>query len=92
MANIVDYLIWRGDLTFAKSKLNIVDIVALSQLTVLDLVDCTTYGEEQTLKECAQKYFKDNPDGKPLSFFFPAQINDLFKHMGASKRFSWCKR
>lgn len=91
MANVIDYVIWRGDLSFSKSKFNYADVLALSQLTFLDLSDCVVSDGEQTLKDCAQRYFKDNPDGKPLSFFFPAGLNELFKHVGESKRFSLLK-
>lgn len=91
MSNVIDYVIWRGDLSFSKSKFNYVDVLALSQLTFLDLSDCIVSNGDQTLADCAQRYFKDNPDGKPLSFFFPAGLNELFKHIGESKRFSHLK-
>lgn len=91
MSNVIDYVTWRGDLSFSKSKFNYIDVLALSQLTFLDLSDCVVSDGNQTLKDCANKYFKDNPDGKPLSFFFPAGLNELFKCVGASKRFSLLK-
>lgn len=37
MANILDYLDWRGDLTFAQSPFNEVDNLLLSQLVYVDL-------------------------------------------------------
>ena len=37
MANISDYLKWRGDLTFKKSPFNYVDNLLISQLAYVDL-------------------------------------------------------
>ena len=37
MANILDYLDWRGDLTFEQSPFNEVDNLLLSQLVYVDL-------------------------------------------------------
>ena len=39
MANIVDYLAWRGDLTFAERPFNDVDNIVLSTLSYLDFTD-----------------------------------------------------
>ncbi|MBR1830634.1 MAG: DUF2974 domain-containing protein [Atopobiaceae bacterium] len=39
MANIVDYLAWRGDLTFAERPFNDVDNIILSTLSYLDFTD-----------------------------------------------------
>ncbi len=36
MANIMDYLMWRGDLSFAASPFNEVDNVILSELVYVD--------------------------------------------------------
>ena len=39
MSNIIDYVDWRGDLTFEQDSFNQVDAVVFSQIAMLELDD-----------------------------------------------------
>lgn len=59
MANIVDYLIWRGDLSFDASEFNEVDNLILSELIYVDFSDIVpAVGQgEISLKSASEKFF-----------------------------------
>ena len=65
MPNIMDYLEWRGDLTFAESPLCEVDNLLFCLLSYVDL-DGIVPGESQggsiTLRAAAAEYFFSHPD------------------------------
>ncbi len=60
MANINDYLEWRGDIPFSFDGLNEVDALIMSQLSYLQLEDILVEDspEEVSLKEVGKRYFK----------------------------------
>ena len=88
MANIMDYVAWRGDLSFRKSCVNEVDVVILSQIVMMDLRSCVpTHGAVQ-LSDCAKSYFMLKPEEPHIGFIIPETINDLFDAMAHSVRFS----
>ncbi len=49
MANVIDYLKWRGDLTFAQSPFNVVDNAILSMLAYVEYRDLVPAGGEETV-------------------------------------------
>ena len=60
MANMMDYLAWRGDLSFAASEFNEVDSLILSQLVYVDLdgiVPGTDTKESISLAEASESYW-----------------------------------
>ena len=87
MADLLDYVNWRGDLTFAKSKVNKVDIVILSQFVMLDLNGSVQYKTPRPLYECAEKYFSHSKKDRHIGFIIPPEINDLFLLASKSQRF-----
>lgn len=58
MSNIMDYLKWRGDLTFEKSPFNEVDNVILSELVYVDFADIIPEHGEITLDEACERFFE----------------------------------
>jgi len=91
MANLMDYLDWRGDLTFLQAPFNEVDNLILAELAFVDLhgiVPTIGEGEGVTLKDAAARYFADGR-GKVLesSVLVPALIPDMLEKMCASARF-----
>lgn len=58
MANLFDYLTWRGDLTFAQAPLNEVDCLIFSRFSYLQLDNIvpTSFTDTLTLEKCWQKY------------------------------------
>ncbi len=60
MANLFDYLSWRGDLSFAQAPLNEVDNLVLCKLCCPDLRGCVPAPEEGapvTLAQASRRYF-----------------------------------
>ena len=64
MANLYDYLDWRGDLTFAQSPLNEVDSLIFSWIAYVEwdgVLPPPGEGVPLSLKEAAQRYFEIHP-------------------------------
>lgn len=86
MADIFDYIEWRGDLTFEQDPLNEVDNIILTRLSYLSYKGMVS--EELTefvfLKDIAKKY-KTNPKNVEYSLF----ENDykLLKTLGETERY-----
>lgn len=59
MANIIDYLHWRGDLPFSYSPLNEVDSLIFSELVYLNFQGIAEGYRGITLREAAEKYFAE---------------------------------
>lgn len=87
MPNILDYVVWRGDLSFKKSKFNCVDAAVFSQIIFLDLTKSVAFRSTISLSDCADKHFSHVDKSKPLGLIIPIMINDLFSLMANSKRF-----
>ena len=68
MANILDYLDWRGDLTLRQDPFNEVDNLLLSELAFVDfrgIVPAFT-GVSVSLREAAESYFARFPRGEKI--------------------------
>ncbi|MBP5307703.1 MAG: DUF2974 domain-containing protein [Clostridia bacterium] len=87
MANISDYVKWRGDLSFKKSPPNDVDIVILSQIVLNDLSKCVPKRGGITLKDCAEKFFSTRKKVKKPGLIIPAAIPLIFGEMADTARF-----
>jgi len=57
MADILEYLDWRGDITFDNSPFNDVDNLILAQIAYTDLEGVMTQDEELSIEEVAGIYF-----------------------------------
>lgn len=91
MANLMDYLDWRGDLTFLQAPFNEVDNLILAELAFVDLqgiVPGIGEGEGVALRDAAARYFADGRD-KVLesSVLVPELIPAMLEKMCASARF-----
>lgn len=91
MANILDYLDWRGDLTLDRSPFNEVDNLILTELSFVDFGGIVPPpGEAGTvpLWAAAEAYFTKT-EGKPIDMgvLVPDQIPELLRRMAASARF-----
>ena len=60
--NILDYLKWRGDLTFKQDPFNIVDNVILSQMAYTVFDPYVTEKGSYTVKEISDMYFKEHTE------------------------------
>lgn len=87
MANIVDYLKWRGDITFKQSPFNEVDNLILSELSYIEISKKNAL-KKLTVKE-AITFYLEKYDEKDLAkkFVFSTNPYYFFKSLADSKRF-----
>ena len=91
MANILDYLDWRGDLTLAQDPFNEVDNLILAELSFVDfggIVPGPGEGRAVPLWKAAEAYFAKT-EGRPIDMgvLVPNQIPELLRRTAASPRF-----
>lgn len=92
MANILDYLDWRGDLTLNAAPFNEVDNLILAELSFLDfagIVPTPGEGGGIPLHQAAELFFARVPDGEKIDMgvLVPDAIPALLRKMAASDRF-----
>ncbi|MCR5397122.1 MAG: DUF2974 domain-containing protein [Lachnospiraceae bacterium] len=58
MANIVDYVLWRGDYTFEKEKCNLIDNFIFCQLSYIDMTDVFEENDRFTIGQVWEKIGK----------------------------------
>ena len=93
MSNLIDYVIWRGDLTFSDNRFNAVDNFILSMITYIDY-DKVFINYNPRVKfsmaVAAKEFCKTTSDKDVhLGVLMPSQnIRKIFELMGRSKRFS----
>ena len=70
MANLSDYVLWRGDLPFEVRPFNAVDALILCQLSYLNFSDIVPaqFTDGITLREAARIYGADSTRGTPEEF------------------------
>ena len=88
MANIMDYLDWRGDLTFAERGFNEVDNLLLAELCFLDFdgIVPAEFDAPVLLPEAVARYDALRAD-VTMGVLVPGQIPALGRKMAASARF-----
>lgn len=92
MTNMLDYLEWRGDLTFSVAPFNLVDNEVFTQLCFMDLSGIVPEKLEDgwvSLSTAAKEYF----DGRgkeitSLGAIIPYQIVHLFERAAACRRYA----
>lgn len=90
MANIIDYVAWRGDLPFSISPFNDVDALILAELSYIDYADVVPEDMRKTitLSEAAKRYFEMRPYREgALGVLVPDVLQDLLLKAGDSRRF-----
>ena len=89
MSNIIDYLNWRGDLSFKNSPFCPVDSLILTRLSYFDFSDLFNFYEEEiTIKEAYDRFSKIDISNRKVL------IDDdltLFPMLAESVRFKSCK-
>ena len=91
MNNLLDYIYWRGDLTFEQDALNEIDALILSKFSYIDF---TLLAEEQlatnnlTIQEAANLWKEaDRTDFMPTRYLLHEQAYEALILAGNSKRF-----
>lgn len=89
MANIIDYVNWRGDLPFTVSPFNEVDGLILAELSFLDLEGIVPPPElgSVSLREAAGAYFARR-SGEEVGVLVPGRVPELLCAMAQSERFA----
>ena len=89
MANIFDYLDWRGDLTLSERAFNEVDNLILAEICYLDLSGFVPAGfetQQVTLREAWDAYFAAHPT-TDMGVLVPDQIPVLVQKAAQTARF-----
>ncbi len=90
MANIIDYIEWRGDLTFGQSPFNEVDNLLLSTAAFVDfhgIVSAEPWGMPVKLSVCEERYREKYPEGRYYGVAIPAELEKVFRMMASSARY-----
>lgn len=91
MANITDYVGWRGDITFSASPFNDIDGLIMTQIAMVDLRGIVPPDPSDgyiSLSDAAELYFADKRrESESVSVIIPSETYVLFKKLAASKRF-----
>ena len=92
MANLLDYLDWRGDLTLEQAPFNEVDNLILAELSFVDfngIVPPPGEGDSVPLHQAAEAFFDTIPAGETIDMgvLVPAAIPDMLRKMAVSRRF-----
>lgn len=95
MANIMDYLEWRGDLTVKQTPFNSVDNLILSTLAYIDFEQTgldLSGRSNVTIKEAGEKFSLLHADEKMnLGRVIPDTVFELFDVLSRSRRFQYMK-
>ena len=90
MSNLLDYIAWRGDLSFAASPFNEVDNLLFSMLAFVDLTGIVpedVLSGPVKLGDCSRAFFDLYPDGIQYGVLIPAITNELFRQAASCRRY-----
>lgn len=91
MSNVIDYVKWRGDISFTESPFNEVDALVFSELSYVhfdDVVSGSFLSKGMPLSALADKFFTLHYDRNKLGAILPTEsIIELFKVASQSRRF-----
>ena len=86
--NIYDYINWRGDLTFDRDPLNIVDNLLFTYAAYVDLREVIRNSEPITIRKAAEEFFKLHTEEECLkSGSLIAHAPVVFRRMSETARF-----
>ena len=88
MANIFDYIQWRGDLSLSKDEFNEIDNLILSRFSYFPFDEIIKENEVVTIKELSKRFKEKDVSNMPI--LWEDDVN-LFPVMGQSKRFGEMK-
>lgn len=89
MANILDYLHWRGDLRFSERPMNEIDSLILAELCYIDFSDIVpaSFDESISVKDAAARYFSLH-ETTDMGVLVPNTIVTLLAELAKTARFS----
>ena len=86
--NAIDYLDWRGDLSFSASPFNEVDAFLCSQIATADFTSIIPEKGEITLSEAFDEYFKIHSVEDSLGVLQSQYVVGMYDKVRHTKRFS----
>ena len=89
MANILDYIDWRGDLTFEKAPFNDIDNLIFTQLSFIDFDSIVPGVESRSkirLSDAAKEFFAAGKSTE-MGVLVPNDIVELFRRMADCPRY-----
>lgn len=88
MAKIMDYILWRGDLSFDLVPINQVDIAVLTQLSLLDFSKVIKPGEKVRMEDAFIRYDESGNDAnKRVKMIIFQKIYEVFRLLSKTNRF-----
>ena len=84
MANIIDYVRWRGDISIAESEFNEIDSLILNRFSYFPLDSLIQEKEMVSIKELSKRFEKKDKEDLKILWKDDAE---LFPKIGRSKRF-----
>lgn len=91
MANILDYIDWRGDLTFDRDPFNDIDNLIFTQLSFIDfesIVPGVNSSSRVRLSDAAEEFFSSRDAEKiEMGVLVPGEIVRLFEKMAKAPRY-----
>ncbi len=88
MANIIDYVLWRGDLTLEQAEWNEVDSLILAELSYMNFSEIAESEKGITVWEAAQKYFQSGRQAmKNTGDLYNENYFRMLQKMAESNRF-----
>ena len=92
MTNLLDYLVWRGDLSFVQDPFNEVDNLILAELCYFDFGEVIEKGEVISLETAVRRYLKLYPRGThKLGLLMSPAFDDFLLLAAQSARFAEIK-
>lgn len=86
--NLLDYVDWRGDLSFAVSPFNIIDALLFSQLVYLDFTGLLVKGRAKSLGNALKALYARTPKEKMnLGVIVPKEIVELGVRVQGAARY-----
>ena len=95
MPNIVDYVVWRGDVTFSASPFNDIDALILTQLAMINftgIIPSDISEGYMSLGDASDLYLADKKrESERMSILVPSETYVLLKKIAHTKRFEGIK-
>ena len=87
MGSLIDYVKWRGDLTFSSDPFNLIDNTILCNASYIDF-SYAKISKKTTLRSALSKVFREvEPDKMVLGLFIPKDIVELANLTRSTKRY-----
>lgn len=86
MANVFDYLDWRGDISFEGAPFCEVDALILAEISYIPF-EKINIGRGITIEKAAEEFFKAHKVGSNLGLIMPADILPLLERISKTERF-----